>query len=131
LTRACAAPLAVLVLVLSGCAGDQPDNAAFDRALSDAHSAEVTVRGTVTAVLGDATGPGATHERFRVDVDGHVVEVDHNLSLAPRVPVVTGSLVIIHGQFEPDQGHPVIHYTHHATGGHQGGWIELDGRQYS
>jgi hypothetical protein len=59
------------------------------------------------------------------------VEVDHNLTLAARAPVVVGATVMVHGQFEPDPGHPVIHYTHHATGAHEGGWIKLHGRRYS
>jgi len=41
-----------------------------------------------------------------------------------------GTTVIVHGQFEPDPGHPVIHYTHHATGRHPGGWIEVNGQTY-
>jgi hypothetical protein len=58
-----------------------------------------------------------------------VVEVDHNLTLA-RVPVTVGSTVIVHGQFEPDPGRPVIHYTHHPTGAHEGGWIQLNGHRH-
>lgn len=122
--------LAIAVIsILAGCGG--PDNAAFDTVLAQGRAAEVTVMGQVTAILADgAGGPDGVHERFDVSVDGYSVEIDHNLGLAPRVPVVTGSEVTIHGQFEPDPGHPVIHYTHHATGRHEGGWIEFNGRQY-
>ena len=119
------------MLALLLCACDDVDNAAF---IADVHAmtaAEVTVRGTVTAVLPDAP-PGADgpHQRFDVTVAGVAVEVDHNLDLAPRVPVRVGDIVVIHGQFEPDPGHPVIHYTHHATGSHEGGWIELGSSTY-
>jgi hypothetical protein len=89
------------------------------------------VRGTVTGLLADSPDHGdGVHQRFVVEVDGTGVEVDHNLGLAPRVPVARGSVVVLHGQFEPDPGRPVIHYTHHATGRHAGGWIELGGARY-
>lgn len=116
---------------LAGCGQAHVDNAGFVHDLTTARAAEVTVRGTVTAVLPDSNGPAGPHEDFTVSVLGHTVEVDHNLTLAPRVPVQPGDVVEIHGQFEPDPGHPVIHYTHHATGTHPGGWITLDGHRYS
>ena len=120
----------VLAGALAGC-GDGIDNAAFDSAYHAMSSAEVTVRGTVTILLADAAaGADGPHQRFDVVVDGVTVEIDHNLSLAPRVPAATGDTVVIHGQFEPDPGRPVIHYTHHATGSHEGGWIELNGSTY-
>ena len=120
---------AVVILLLAACGG--VDNAAFDAAYRSMTSTEVTVQGTVTALLADApAGADGPHQRFDVAIDGITVEVDHNLSLAPRVPVTPGVTVEIHGQFEPDPGHPVIHYTHHATGSHEGGWIELNGSTY-
>jgi uncharacterized protein DUF3465 len=121
----------LLALALAACGGDAVDNHALDSAVADARPAEVTVRGTVTGLLADAPDHGdGVHQRFVVEVDGAGVEVDHNLGLAPRVPVARGSVVVLHGQFEPDPGHPVIHYTHHATGRHPGGWIELGGVRY-
>ncbi len=115
---------------LAGCGQAHVDNAGFVHDLTAAKAAEVTVRGTVTALLPDSNGPEGPHEDFDISVQGHLVEIDHNLSLAPRVPVRPGDVVEIHGQFEPDPGHPVIHYTHHATGTHPGGWIILDGHKY-
>jgi hypothetical protein len=110
---------------------DDIDNAAFDSAYHSMTPAEVTVRGTVTTVLADVpAGADGPHQRFDVVVDGTTVEIDHNLDLAQRVPVADGNTVVIHGQFEPDPGHPVIHYTHHATGSHEGGWIQLSGSTY-
>jgi hypothetical protein len=44
--------------------------------------------------------------------------------------VIIGDSVVIHGQFEPDPGHPVIHDTHHATSRHEGGYITLNGTSY-
>lgn len=118
-------------IVVAACGGDTPDNAALLAAYRDGRPAEVTVQGTVVALLRDSpptrSGP---HQRFQLRVDGLVVEVDHDLALAPRVPLRVGDTVVVHGQFEPDPGDPVVHYTHHATGRHQGGWIELGGRRY-
>jgi hypothetical protein len=121
----------ITILLLAGCSDPKPDNPGFVSDLTKAQAAEVTVRGTVTALLPDSTGPAGPHEDFDISVNGHAVEIDHNLALAPRVPVKVGDLVTIHGQFEPDPGHPVIHYTHHTTDSHPGGWIELEGKKYS
>jgi hypothetical protein len=122
---------AALAIGLAGCADPHVDNAGFVHDLSTGKAGEVTVRGTVTTLLPDSNGPAGLHEDFDINVLGHLVEVDHNLTLAPRVPVQSGDVVVIHGQFEPDPGHPVIHYTHHATGSHPGGWIKLNGHKYT
>jgi Protein of unknown function (DUF3465) len=127
---ALAAALGVTVLV-GGCRPAAPDNGALRSALRAGRPAEVTVQGRVVGLLPDGNGQDGPHQRFRVDLgQGVVVEVDHNLTLAPRVPVGVGGTVVVHGQFEPDPGRPVIHYTHHATGSHEGGWIEYGGRRY-
>jgi hypothetical protein len=129
--RALVAALGAL-LAACGDATAQPDNAALSSAMAAAHTAEVTVQGHVAGLLGDSNGSAGPHQRFRLDVGGGVVvEVDHNLSLAPRVPLHTGDAVTVHGEFAPDPGHPVIHYTHHATGRHEAGWIMLAGQTYS
>ena len=128
--RTVAAAAVAAALALGGCGDPKPDNPGFVHDLTDHIAAEVTVSGTVTALLPDSDGPEGPHEDFDVSVSGHQVEIDHNLTLAPRVPVRIGDAVIVHGQFEPDPGHPVIHYTHHATGSHPGGWIKLDGKRY-
>lgn len=87
--------------------------------------------GTVQQVLPDGHGPRGPHERFVLLADGVQVEVDHNLALADRAPVQVGDTVTMHGQFEPDPGHPIIHDTHHATGQHEGGYIHLRNRSYA
>jgi Protein of unknown function (DUF3465) len=120
----------VAVFGIAACSDPKPDNPGFVHDLTTAHAAEVTVSGRVTGILPDSNGPAGPHEDFDIDVSGHTVEIDHNLTLAPRVPVKVGDIVAIHGQFEPDPGHPVIHYTHHATDSHPGGWIKLNGHKY-
>jgi hypothetical protein len=124
------AAAALAALLLAGCGDPKPDNLGFVSDLRAHQAAEVTVRGTVTMLLPDSNGPTGPHEDFDVLVNGYTVEIDHNLTLAPRVPVAIGDVVTIHGQFEPDPGRPVIHYTHHATDSHPGGWIKLDGKTY-
>jgi hypothetical protein len=124
---------AALAACLVGCAAadSSPDNGAFLDAYHGRTAREVTVSATVVDILPDSRdGADGPHQRFDVTVSGVVVEIDHNLDLAARVPVQVGSTLTIHGQFEPDPGHPVIHYTHHATGRHEGGWIDLDGQRY-
>jgi hypothetical protein len=126
-----AAWLGALAVLAALAACDDVDNGAFRSAYHSMNAAEVTVRGTVTTLLADSpAGADGPHERFDILVDGIAVEVDHNLDLAQRVPVAAGATVVIHGQFEADPGHPVIHYTHHATGQHEGGWIQLNGSTY-
>ena len=125
------AGLCAALLVLVACGEPTVDNAALRSALDAGSTAEVTVQGRVVALLSDGNGADGPHQRFDLDVSGVVVEVDHNLTLAPRVPLGVGDTVTVHGEFAPDPGHPVIHYTHHATGRHEGGWIELAGSTYS
>jgi len=124
------AGLLLFGLAVTGCGDPKPNNPGFVSDLKAGKAAEVTVRGTVTMVLPDSTGPTGPHEDFDIVVNGYRVEIDHNLTLAPRVPVAVGDTVTIHGQFEPDPGNPVIHYTHHPTGSHPGGWIKLNGKSY-
>ena len=122
----------LVALALVACGEPQVDNGAVATAIAHGDTVEVTVQGTVTTLLPDGNGSDGPHQRFRLDLGGGVVvEVDHNLTLAPRVPLHPGDTVTLHGEFAPDPGHPVIHYTHHATGRHEGGWIERNGQTYS
>lgn len=122
--------LLVLLVLVAGCSSSTATGS-FADVVRAGHAREVTVTGTVRQVLRDGRGAAGPHERFVLVVDGVQVEVDHNLSLAPRAPVHPGDVVTVHGQFEPDPGRPVIHYTHHATGRHEGGYVKLRGRTYA
>ena len=122
----------LLCAALLGCGEPQVDNRVVASAIAAAQTVEVTVQGRVVELLGDGNGADGPHQRFQLDLgSGVVVEVDHNITLAPRVPVRVGDSVTLHGELAPDPGHPVIHYTHHATGRHEGGWITLNGQTYS
>jgi len=120
----------LLSLLLPSC-GSSTATGSFANVVRAGHPREVTVTGTVQQVLPDGHGPRGAHERFVLLADGVRVEIDHNLALADRAPVQVGDTVTVHGQFEPDSGHPVIHYTHHATGQHEGGYIQLRSRSYA
>lgn len=120
----------LIVLLVTAC-GTSTAPGSFRDVVRAGHPREVTVTGVVQQVLSDGHGPSGLHERFLLVVDGVQVEVDHNLSLAPRAPVHVDDSVTVHGQFEPDPGHPVIHYTHHATGSHEGGYVRLRGHTYA
>jgi hypothetical protein len=124
------AVVAAAALLATACGEAAVDNAALLDALHAGRTQEVTVQGPVEALLPDGHGSDGPHQRFDLDVSGVVVEVDHNLALAPRVPLQVGETVTLHGEFAPDPGHPIIHYTHHATGRHEGGWIQVGGQTY-
>ena len=126
--------IALLLLLVAGCAGCSSASTPtgdFGAVVRAGHPQEVTVTGTVQRVLRDGHGSAGPHERFVLLVDGVQVEIDHNLSLAPRAPLHVGDSVTVRGQFEPDPGRPVIHYTHHATGSHEGGYLKVSGHTYA
>jgi hypothetical protein len=122
--------LLLLSVLVAGC-GSSTATGSFADVVRAGHPREVTVTGTVQQVLPDGHGPRGPHERFVLLADGVQVEIDHNLALAERAPLQVGDTVTVHGQFEPDPGHPIIHYTHHATGQHEGGYIQLRNRSYA
>jgi hypothetical protein len=76
-----------IAALLSGCHPAKPDNQPVIAALHRGRAAEVTVQGPVVGLLPDGNGPDGPHQRFRVGLGQRVVvEVDHNLTLAPRQP---------------------------------------------
>lgn len=93
----------------------------------------MTVRGTVDRVLPDQTGPAGPHERFIVrlaDV-GLTLLIEHNLSIAPRVPVSAGGTVTIRGEYVWNAEGGLLHFTHHdPDGSHTGGYILYGGTRY-
>jgi hypothetical protein len=123
--------LAVL-LALAACGGrDTADDKAFHQdVVNDTNGAEVTFDATV---LADPVQAG-DHEHIQVRAaTGESLEVDHNTSLAPTVPVHAGDVLVIHGQLYIDPGPRVgVHCTHAATssGCPQPGWIMFGGNYY-
>jgi hypothetical protein len=126
------AALAAAVLLLVACGGrEQPNDQGLHNDLVNGTSgAEVTFDATV---LSDPVESGG-HERFEVkDTTGETLEIDHNTSLAPSVPIHAGDQVIIHGQLYIDPGPRFgVHCTHAATssGCPVPGWIEFNNNYY-
>jgi hypothetical protein len=126
---------AAIALVLASCATsggrDSPnDQTLHQDIVSNANGAEVTFDATVVS---EPVKSGA-HERFEVKVPtGDVLEVDHNTSLAPYVPVHSGDHIVIHGKLYIDPGPRVgVHCTHSRTssGCPIPGWILLGQTYY-
>ena len=108
-----------------------PDDQQFHRDVTNgANGAEVTFDATVLANPVESGG----HERIQVRAaTGERLEVDHNTTLAPFVPVKSGDPVVIHGQLYIDPGPTVgVHCTHAATssGCPNPGWIEFQQNYY-
>ena len=126
--------LAPALLLAAGCGGGAgapaPDAAGLHSAIAAARTgAEVTFDGQVADTPLESHG----HERFHVRAgSGDVVEVDHNLSLAARVPARAGDAVVIHGRLYVDPGAVGVHCTHaHTSSGcPDPGWIRLGGTTY-
>jgi hypothetical protein len=124
--------VAALVLLVVACGGrDSPDDQALHQDLTNGTSgAEVTFDATVVT---DPVQSG-DHEHFEVKIpSGEMLEVDHNTSLAPSVPVHKGDGVIIHGELYIDPGPRYgVHCTHaHTSSGCPNpGWIEYSNNYY-
>jgi len=110
------------------------DNAAVQRAFQrHTDQVEVTASGTVDRVLTDQDGPSGPHERFIVRLTdvAMTVLIEHNLSLAPRVPVATGEAVVVHGEYIWNAQGGLVHFTHHDPDrSHEGGYILYGGKRY-
>ena len=93
----------------------------------------MTASGTVDRVLADQNGPSGPHERFIVALSdaGATVLIEHNLSLAPRVPVSVGQPVVVHGEYIWNAQGGLIHFTHRDPDGrHEGGYVLFAGKRY-
>jgi hypothetical protein len=124
------AAAALLLLVSCGGRDSADDQALHQDIVNSATGSEVTFDATVVS---DPVQSG-THEDFEVTAaTGERLEVDHNTSLAPYVPIHSGDQLIIHGQLYIDPGpHIGVHCTHAATssGCPDPGWIEYAGNYY-
>jgi hypothetical protein len=120
---------------LAACgASAPPDNSAI---VNDFHNhqsnVEVTADATVVRLLADSTSSTGTHERFiiRLSSGDLTIEVEHNVSIAARVPVKEGDHVIVHGEYIWNSQGGLIHFTHHdPQGTHEGGYVQDGGATY-
>jgi hypothetical protein len=114
--------------------GIAADNAAVKAAFErHAENVELTASGAVDRILSDQDGPSGPHERFIVRLPdvAMTVLVEHNLSIAPRVPVAVGEAVLIHGEYVWNAQGGLMHFTHHDPDrSHEGGYIVYAGKRY-
>jgi hypothetical protein len=119
-----------LLLVACGGRDTANDGGLHNDVVSGTSGAEVTFDATVVSEPVDSGG----HERFGVQATtGELLEIDHNTTLAQRVPLHKGDQVVIHGQLYIDPGpHLGVHCTHAATssGCPTPGWIEFGNNYY-
>lgn len=124
--------LAAVLICGSACGGrESPDDQGLHQDIvNGANGAEVTFD---AMVLADPVESGG-HERFEVKaVTGERLEVDHNTTLAPMVPIHASDAVVIHGQLYIDPGPRFgVHCTHATTssGCPNPGWIEFANNYY-
>jgi hypothetical protein len=122
----------VVVFIVVACGGREvPDDQALHQDIVNGTSgAEVTFDATVS---NDPVESGG-HERFEVKATtGEVLEIDHNTTLAPSVPIHAGDQLVIHGQLYIDPGPRIgVHCTHaHTSSGCPNpGWIEFASNYY-
>jgi len=130
------APAVVFSVVwLAACGGSvQPDDAAIVTDFRNHQSnVEVTADGTIVRLLADRSSSTGTHEQFIIKLSSGdlTVEVEHNISIARRVPVKEGDQVIVHGEYVWNAQGGLIHFTHHdPQGTHEGGYIVDGGTTY-
>ncbi len=120
---------------LAACGGPaQADDAAIVADFQNHRSnVEVTADGTVVRLLPDRTSNTGTHEQFIIKLTSQdlTVEIEHNISIAARVPVAEGDHVIVHGEYVWTAKGGLIHFTHHdPQGTHEGGYIQDNGKTY-
>ena len=125
----------MLAAWLAACGGSaMADDAAIVADFQNHRSnVEVTADGTVVLLLPDRTSSTGTHEQFIIKLTSQdlTVEIEHNISIAARVPVAQGDHVIVHGEYVWTAKGGLIHFTHHdPQGTHEGGYIVDNGKTY-
>ena len=126
----------ILAAGASACSTTQtPDDAALCAAYGAGRShVEVVADGTVTRVLGIAQGRTSPHEGFLMRLASGcsvVVRVEANTDFTGPIPLGVGDRVAVKGEYEYYPIGGVIHWTHRdPRGRHEGGYIEVAGRQY-
>jgi hypothetical protein len=131
--KRCAAALVAAWLVACGGSAQADDAAIVADFQNHQSNVEVTAEGTVVRLLSDRTSSTGTHEQFIIKLSSGdiTIEVEHNISIAARVPVALGDHVIVHGEYVWNAQGGLIHFTHHdPKGTHEGGYIQDNGKTY-
>jgi hypothetical protein len=109
-----------------------PINSAIEHAFSTKHSdVKVSGKGTVIKLLAD-DNKGSRHQKFLVKINAQqTLLFAHNIDLAQRVPLQIGDEITFNGEYVYNPKGGIMHWTHHAPqGGHEAGWIMLNGQKY-
>jgi uncharacterized protein DUF3465 len=127
--------LGLVAVLLAACGAlPQPDNPAIVKAFQEHRSTvEVTASATVLRVLPDRSSSTGIHERFVIKLTSAdlTIEVEHNVSIGARVPVMVGDHLIVHGEYIWNEQGGLVHFTHHDPDGrHEGGFIQDHGMTY-
>jgi hypothetical protein len=128
-----AAVLLATWLVACGGSAQSDDAAIVADFQSHRSNVEVTADGTVVRLLPDRASSTGTHEQFIIKLTSQdlTLEIEHNISIAARVPVAQGDHVIVHGEYVWTAKGGLIHFTHHdPQGTHEGGYIVDNGKTY-
>ena len=122
--------IALLALVACGERATADDQTFHQDVVNGSSGSEVTFDATVL----DAPAESGGHERFNVKAaTSETLEIDHNTTLAPYVPINAGDALVIHGQLYIDPGPRIgVHCTHAQTssGCPQPGWIMFANNYY-
>jgi uncharacterized protein DUF3465 len=134
-SSACGLAVILCAVGLAACSGTpQPDNAAIVKDFQQHRSSvEVTADATVIRLLPDRSSSTGIHERFIIKLTSAdlTLEVEHNISVGMRAPVMAGDHVIVHGEYIWNEQGGLVHFTHHDPAGrHEGGFIQDDGKTY-
>ena len=75
---------------------------------------------------------GLPHEKFLLlRSNGSTILVAHNTKMAPYVPLQSGDLVTVSGEYIWNAKGGLIHWTHHSdTPNHKSGYIDFNGKRY-
>lgn len=87
----------------------------------------------MVTIFPDRSSSSGVHEQFiiRLSSGEITLEVEHNISIARRVPVNLGDRVVVHGEYIWNSKGGLIHFTHHdPQGTHEGGYITDNGATY-
>ena len=87
--------------------------------------------GTSACTPKGGTTSGTASQVVKLSSGELTVEVEHNISIAPRVPVALGDHVVVHGEYVWNAQGGLIHFTHHdPKGTHEAGYIQDNGKTY-
>jgi hypothetical protein len=90
----------------------------------------LVVTGRVARLLPDSYGR-FQHQRFILRCSsGQTILIENDISIGRRVPVHTGDVVVVRGQYIWNAQGGLLHFTHQGGPG-EGGWILYRSRLYS